>query len=109
MSTRPRLQVSLGQHSLAGPGPAGSPNQDCHGALLPSGPLLASKGIALAVADGISSSRVSQEASRTAVAAFLADYYATSDAWSVRRAANGMCRHPCRRAIRSSTSAIVCR
>ena len=87
MSTRPRLQVSLGQHSLAGPGPAGSPNQDCHGALLPTGHVLASKGIALAVADGISSSRVSQEASQTAVAAFLADYYATSDAWSVRRAA----------------------
>ncbi len=84
---RPRLQVSLGQHSLAGPSHDGGPNQDCHGALLPTGHVLASKGIALAVADGISSSRVSQEASRTAVAAFLADYYATSDAWSVRRAA----------------------
>ena len=84
---RPSLQVSLGQHSLAAPSPDGGPNQDCHGALLPTGHVLASKGIALAVADGISSSRVSQEASRTAVAAFLADYYATSDAWSVRRAA----------------------
>ena len=84
---RPSLQVSLGQHSLAGPSHDGGPNQDCHGALLPTGHVLASKGIALAVADGISSSRVSQEASQTAVAAFLADYYATSDAWSVRRAA----------------------
>ena len=84
---RPRLQVSLGQHSLAGPSHDGGPNQDCHGALLPTGHVLASKGIALAVADGISSSRVSQEASQTAVAVFLADYYATSDAWSVRRAA----------------------
>ena len=84
---RPSLQVSLGQHSLAAPSPDGGPNQDCHGALLPTGHVLASKGMALAVADGISSSRVSQEASRTAVAAFLADYYATSDAWSVRRAA----------------------
>ncbi len=84
---RPRLQVSLGQHSLASPSHDGGPNQDCHGALLPTGHVLASKGIALAVADGISSSRVSQEASQTAVAVFLADYYATSDAWSVRRAA----------------------
>lgn len=78
------LRVTLGQHSLAGTQHA---NQDFHGACLPSGHVLASKGIALALADGISSSGVSQVAAQTAVRAFLEDYYATSDAWSVRRAA----------------------
>ncbi|HET7775101.1 MAG TPA: protein kinase, partial [Azospira sp.] len=78
------LRVSLGQHSLAG---AHSGNQDFHGALLPGGNLLASKGVALALADGISSSSVSHLASATAVHSFLEDYYATSEAWTVRRAA----------------------
>ncbi|WP_311222758.1 MULTISPECIES: protein kinase domain-containing protein [unclassified Acidovorax] len=78
------LRVTLGQHSLAGPHGA---NQDFHGALLPTGLLLASKGIALALADGISSSDVSQVAAQAAVRTFLDDYYATSEAWSVRRAA----------------------
>jgi serine/threonine protein phosphatase PrpC/predicted Ser/Thr protein kinase len=44
---------------------------------------LALKGVALALADGISSSDVSQVASKSAVTSFLADYYCTSDAWSV--------------------------
>jgi serine/threonine protein phosphatase PrpC len=79
-----RLRVTLGQASLVG---AHDTNQDFHGALLPEGHLLASKGIALAIADGISSSAVSQLASQTAVRSFLDDYYATSEAWSVRRAA----------------------
>ncbi|RYE42753.1 MAG: bifunctional protein-serine/threonine kinase/phosphatase [Hyphomicrobiales bacterium] len=78
------LQVSLGQHSLA---KAGGANQDFHGALLPLGYLRSSKGIAVALADGIGSSRVSQVASAAAVRGFLDDYYATSEAWSVRRAA----------------------
>ena len=77
------LRVTLGQASLVG---AHDTNQDFHGALLPKGHQLASKGIALAIADGISSSAVSQVASQTAVRSFLEDYYATSEAWSVRRA-----------------------
>ena len=81
---QPLPQITLGQHSRAGPG---GPNQDCHGAMLPAGHALAGKGIAMALADGISSSRVSQDASQTAVASFLSDYYATSEAWAVRRSA----------------------
>ena len=77
-------RVTLGQHSLAKPNAV---NQDFHGAMLPEGALRASKGIAVALADGIGSSRVSQIASAAAVRGFLDDYYATSDAWSVRRAA----------------------
>ena len=78
------LRIALGQASLAGAHPT---NQDFHGACLPRGHQLASKGIVLALADGISSSAVSQVASQTAVRSFLEDYYATSEAWSVRRAA----------------------
>lgn len=79
------LRVSIGQHSLAS---AHQENQDFHGIFVPRGALLASKGIALALADGISTSRVSQQASAMAVRTFLDDYFATSEAWSVRRAAN---------------------
>jgi len=78
------LRVTLGQHSRAG---VKGVNQDFHGAMLPLEPLRSSKGIVVAQADGIGSSAVSQEASAAAVCGFLDDYYATSDAWSVRRSA----------------------
>lgn len=78
------LQVSIGQHSTAG---RKALNQDSFGAYLPKEPELSSKGIVLAVADGISTSTVSQIASETAVKSFLDDYYCTSDAWSVPHAA----------------------
>ncbi|RZI75845.1 MAG: bifunctional protein-serine/threonine kinase/phosphatase, partial [Variovorax sp.] len=78
------LRVTLGQHSLAG---TGSVNQDFFGAMLPEGSLQITKGVAVALADGIGSSRVSQVASAAAVRGFLDDYYATSEAWSVRRSA----------------------
>lgn len=45
------------------------------------------KGVAFAIADGISSSSVSHIASETAVRSFLDDYLCTSEAWSVRSAA----------------------
>ena len=80
------LRVSIGQHSLAGPKPV---NQDFHGAVVPTGPKLATQGIVLALADGISSSRVSQVASAAAVRSFLEDYYGTAETWTVRRA--GQC------------------
>ena len=75
------LYISAGQHSEAGAKPV---NQDFHGLVIPTGPQLASKGIALAIADGISSSAVSQIASAAAVKSLLDDYYCTSDAWSVK-------------------------
>lgn len=79
-----QLAISLGQHSDRGRKPA---NQDFHGACVPADAQLASKGIAVAVADGISSSEVSHIASETAVASFLSDYFCTSDAWSVKQSA----------------------
>ena len=78
------LKVTLGQHSRAG---RGGVNQDFHGAMLPGDALRRAKGIAVALADGIGSSPVGQEASAAAVRCFLDDYYATPDAWSVQRSA----------------------
>jgi len=78
------LQVRVGQYSDRGRKPT---NQDFHGSCIPAGPQLASKGVAVALADGISSSEVSQLASQAAVTSFLNDYYCTSDAWSVKRSA----------------------
>jgi serine/threonine protein phosphatase PrpC len=78
------LTVSLGQHSDPGRKDA---NQDFHGACIPGEPQLSAKGIAIALADGISSSNVSQEASEAAVKAFLEDYFCTSPAWSVKKSA----------------------
>lgn len=79
MSTQ--LRIAIGQCSDRGRKPT---NQDFHGAIVPNEPQLSAKGVAVALADGISSSDVSQIASETAVTGFLQDYYATSDAWTVK-------------------------
>ena len=78
------LRISIGQHSDKG---RKETNQDFHGALIPNEPLLGMKGIAVVLADGISSSDVSQIAAESAVKSFLTDYYATSEAWSVKTSA----------------------
>ena len=75
------LKISVGQHSDKG---RKETNQDFHGALIPEEPLLGMKGVAIALADGISSSNVSQIASESAVKSFLTDYYCTSESWSVK-------------------------
>ncbi len=79
-----KLSVSIGQYSDRG---RKAINQDCHGACLPNEPQLSAKGIAIALADGISSSDVGQEASESAIKGFLEDYYCTSAAWSVKTSA----------------------
>ncbi len=78
----PALKISVGQHSDKG---RKDVNQDFHGVLVPNEPLLGTKGIAIALADGIGSSEVSQIASEFAVRGMLDDYYCTSEAWSVKR------------------------
>lgn len=75
------VKVSLGQYSDKGQKPS---NQDFIGARIPQGALMSLKGVALAMADGISSSPVSHIASETAVKNFLEDYYCTSETWSVK-------------------------
>ena len=76
-----QLAIAVGQCTDKG---RKETNQDFHGVTIPPEPLLSSKGICVALADGISSSGVSQVASESAVKAFLEDYYCTSEAWSVR-------------------------
>ncbi|MNK50818.1 Serine/threonine-protein kinase StkP [compost metagenome] len=78
------LKVAVGQHTEPGVKPV---NQDFHGLCVPGEPLLGAKGIAIALADGISSSNVSHIASETAVASFLEDYYCTPETWSVKKSA----------------------
>jgi serine/threonine protein phosphatase PrpC len=78
------LQVSFGQYTDKG---RKALNQDFHGATIPKEPLLGSKGIGMALADGISSSDVSQFASQTAIQGFFEDYYSTPDSWSVKTSA----------------------
>ncbi|MBP6381670.1 MAG: bifunctional protein-serine/threonine kinase/phosphatase [Pseudomonadales bacterium] len=79
-----QLRISAGQYSDRG---RKRTNQDFHGLVIPNEPALSAKGIAIALADGISSSEVSQIASESAVSGFLEDYYCTPDAWTVRTSA----------------------
>ncbi|MCA1456480.1 bifunctional protein-serine/threonine kinase/phosphatase [Bradyrhizobium sp. BRP22] len=78
------LKISVGQYSDKG---RKGTNQDFHGVLIPDEPLLGLKGIAIVLADGISSSSVSRIASESAVKGFLTDYYCTSESWSVKTSA----------------------
>ncbi|MFT2097474.1 protein kinase domain-containing protein [Marinomonas sp. 2405UD66-6] len=75
------LSVSIGSATDKG---RKKVNQDFLGNSVPVEPLLSVKGVVVAIADGISSSKVSQVASQTAITGFLEDYYCTSDAWSVK-------------------------
>jgi serine/threonine protein phosphatase PrpC len=81
---RSRLQVTLAQRSEAGRKPE---NQDTIGARIPAKGQLVTKGVALALADGVSSSRAARQASQTAVTGFLTDYYATPDTWRTQESA----------------------
>ena len=58
-----QLHIALGQYSDRG---RKEVNQDFHGACVPAEPQLSAKGSAIALADGVSSSRVSGEASESA-------------------------------------------
>jgi protein phosphatase len=79
-----QLQLTIGQYTSKG---RKEINQDFHDVRIPLEPLLSTKGIAMAMADGISSSKVSQEASQVSVSYFLEDYYSTSEAWTVKKSA----------------------
>jgi len=78
------LRVSVGQYSDPGRKAA---NQDFHGVMIPREPLLSLKGVAVVLADGISSSEFGRVAAESAVGSFLTDYYCTSDSWSVKTSA----------------------
>ena len=76
--------IAIGQYSIAG---AKVRNDDSYGVVVPTGGLLATHGIAMAIADGMSSSEGAKEASETCVKSFLEDYYCTHASWSVKKSA----------------------
>src|SRR5689334_8104792 len=78
------LKISVGQYSDKG---RKETNQDFHGALFPDEPQLGLKGVAIVLADGISSSNHSRVASESTVKGFLTDYYCTPESWSVKTSA----------------------
>ncbi|UFS63243.1 protein kinase [Sulfurimonas sp. HSL-3221] len=78
------VKLTVGSHTDKGRKPL---NQDFHDLRIPDDTLLCTKGAAAALADGISSSEVSQVASQVAVVSFLEDYFSTPETWSVGRAA----------------------
>ena len=75
-----RPAIDIGQYSERGPKET---NDDSFGVLIPEPPLCETKGLAMAVADGMSSCAQPKAASETAVKSFLEDYYATHESWSV--------------------------
>lgn len=79
-----QLKIALGQSTSAG---RKAINQDCHGARTPDNYLLDTKGVVVAIADGISSSDVSDIASKAAINGFIEDYFCTPDVWSVKYSA----------------------
>jgi serine/threonine protein kinase/serine/threonine protein phosphatase PrpC len=79
-----KLRISIGEYSDKG---RKEVNQDFHDICIPDEPQLTHKGIAIALADGISSSKVSQSASKTSVTSFLIDYFSTPESWTVQKSA----------------------
>ena len=85
MKESTQLQVSIGQYTDKG---AKQTNQDFHDIFIPTNHQITTKGIAIAIADGISSSDVSDIASKASVTSFLIDYFSTSELWSVQKSAH---------------------
>ncbi len=63
-------------------------NADSCGVVIPSGDLLLNKGIAAAIADGMSASEGGREAAIICVRNFLSDYLSTPESWTVRTSAS---------------------
>ena len=78
-----KLQVSIGYVSDKG---IKADNEDFFGSIIPEGSQLVYKGIAIAIADGMSGSDAGKQASHCCVVSFLDDYYSTPDSWSVKQA-----------------------
>lgn len=85
MSSGP--QITIGQYSSAGAKPR---NDDSYGVMLAEPQLMETKGIAMCIADGMSSSEAAKEASESCVKSFLSDYYCTHESWSVKKSASAV-------------------
>lgn len=77
------LKISLGTATLQGPRER---NEDFVGAVTPEDDQLASKGVLLALADGVSGASGGREAAENTVRGLLSDYYATPETWGVTHA-----------------------
>ncbi len=77
------LKVSIGAYSDKG---VKEDNEDFYGARIPDEPQLTHKGVAIAIADGMSGSDAGKEASQCCVVSFLSDYFSTPDSWTVKNA-----------------------
>jgi len=78
------LTITSGEYSTQGIKPQ---NEDNCGVHIPAEPLLTTKGIAVAVADGMSGSDAGKEASEACVSGFLRDYYSTPESWTAKTSA----------------------
>jgi protein phosphatase len=78
------LKTNVSFSSKAGVKPE---NHDACSYYAPSDSLLEHKGVAAAMADGVSACENAREASNCCVKGFLSDYYATPDSWSTENSA----------------------
>jgi len=76
-----QLTINAGQYSEKG---IKEQNEDACGIRIPDEPLLTNKGIAIAIADGVSSAESGREAAEACVTGFLSDYFSTSDSWTAK-------------------------
>ncbi len=72
------LAIDSAQHTDAGI------KMEFHGIVVPDNYQLETKGIGIAIADGVSTSESSREASETCINGLLSDYYSTPDSWTVK-------------------------
>lgn len=85
MSESAGLQIDYAWRTEAGDK---AENADACDAITPQGQTLRTKGIAAAIADGMSSSEGGREAAEVCVKTFLTDYLSTPDSWTVRTASS---------------------
>ncbi|MGZ0654556.1 protein kinase domain-containing protein [Coraliomargarita sp. W4R53] len=83
MQIIPELSVRYGQATSAG---VKVQNDDCLGVRIPDDSSLGTKGVAMVLADGVSSAEAGREAAEICVQGFLSDYYSTPDTWQVKTA-----------------------
>jgi eukaryotic-like serine/threonine-protein kinase len=81
--TTPSLKATIGFATDKG---IKDDNEDFVGAIIPNEPQLTHKGVAAAIADGMSGSDAGKLASQSCIASFLSDYFSTPDSWSVKQA-----------------------
>lgn len=83
MHIQSEFSVRYGQATDAG---VKAQNDDCLGIRIPEGTTLGMKGVAMVLADGVSSAEAGREAAEICVQGFLNDYYSTPDTWQVKTA-----------------------